>query len=200
MARRTGTESKKGILEAAGEVFSERGYSKTTIREVARRAGISVGTIYLYFGHKEELYVELIREQMDAFITHMDTFRDQEPLDALRSLIHSYLGYAIKKTKLISMHIKEYDLELKKPFKKVSFNAQKHLIMDILKKGMGEGLFRKEINPEMTAVLMISSLKGLVLAHLSHEIMDLKKHGDSLYEVLMHGIMIKGETENNACS
>src|SRR3989338_6150138 len=53
MNRRTAEESKESIIEAAVKVFSEKGYSQTTIREVAREAGISVGGVYIYFKNKE---------------------------------------------------------------------------------------------------------------------------------------------------
>jgi len=118
MSKRTAQESRKIILEAANEVFSERGYSRATIRNVAKKAGISVGGIYLYFQNKEELYVGLYRNQLDNFIRHTETLRQEKPLAALRSLIHSYMNYAVKQAKLVSMHIKEYDLEIKKPLKK----------------------------------------------------------------------------------
>jgi AcrR family transcriptional regulator len=95
MNRRKATESKKIILEAASEVFAERGYSGTTIREVARRAGISIGGIYIYFQNKEGLYFELTRDQMETFRKHTEMLRDKEPLAALKALIEYYLDYAI---------------------------------------------------------------------------------------------------------
>jgi TetR/AcrR family fatty acid metabolism transcriptional regulator len=48
------------ILDAASRVFSERGYHRTTVRDVARAAGIADGTIYLYFSSKQELLLALI--------------------------------------------------------------------------------------------------------------------------------------------
>ena len=50
------------ILKAAFEVFSEHGFAQARLDEVARRAGIAKGTIYLYFSDKEALFVELLRE------------------------------------------------------------------------------------------------------------------------------------------
>ena len=67
MNRRTAKESKESILEAAIKVFSEKGYSQTTIREVAKRAGISVGGVYIYFKNKEEIYFTLLKYLLDEF-------------------------------------------------------------------------------------------------------------------------------------
>ena len=47
------------ILDAAGARFQRFGYSKTTMEEVAADAGISKGTIYIYFQNKEDIFLEL---------------------------------------------------------------------------------------------------------------------------------------------
>jgi len=49
------------LLEAAVEVFVERGYSATRLEDVARRAGVTKGTMYLYFTNKEALFKEVVR-------------------------------------------------------------------------------------------------------------------------------------------
>lgn len=49
------------LLEAALEQFVERGYAATRLEDVARRAGVSKGTLYLYFENKEELFKAVVR-------------------------------------------------------------------------------------------------------------------------------------------
>jgi len=49
------------ISEAAFEVFTEKGYAATRVDEVAKRAGVSKGLLYLYFKTKEELFKAVIR-------------------------------------------------------------------------------------------------------------------------------------------
>lgn len=53
--RRDPEASRAAILEAAGEVFNERGYARATIREIARRAGVTHGLVMRHFGSKEQL-------------------------------------------------------------------------------------------------------------------------------------------------
>lgn len=55
------------IMEAAKAVFFEKGYFGSTIDEIAKRAGISKGTVYLYFKNKDELYVSLMLPMVDEF-------------------------------------------------------------------------------------------------------------------------------------
>jgi len=52
------------ILSAALESFAERGFAATRIEDVAARAGISKGTLYLYFDGKEELFKAVVRQAL----------------------------------------------------------------------------------------------------------------------------------------
>jgi AcrR family transcriptional regulator len=52
------------ILAAALESFAERGFAATRLEDVAARAGISKGTLYLYFKSKEELFKAVVRETL----------------------------------------------------------------------------------------------------------------------------------------
>jgi AcrR family transcriptional regulator len=169
MNRRGPETSRKCILEAAEQLFAETGYANTTIRSVAGRAGLSVGTIYLYYGNKEELYSELFRHQLESFSAMTEPLREKEPLAAISGLIDSYLDYSIKKAKLVSMQIKEHDLEIKKPLKRAFFDSQKRLIADILEKGVRKKIFRK-MDCRATASVIFYCLRGMILAQLSGDL------------------------------
>mgnify|MGYP004707043205 CR=1 FL=1 len=57
----------KRILEAAVEVIAEKGLHETTIDEIAQRAGVAKGTVYLYFKNKESLLASLMQVGLEAF-------------------------------------------------------------------------------------------------------------------------------------
>jgi len=52
------------LLAAALEQFVERGFAATRLEDVARSAGVSKGTLYLYFANKEELFKAVVRESI----------------------------------------------------------------------------------------------------------------------------------------
>ncbi|MDQ6717295.1 MAG: TetR/AcrR family transcriptional regulator [Gemmatimonadota bacterium] len=56
------------IIDAALEVFGKKGLARTRLEDIAVRAGVSKGTIYLYFENKEALFKEMIRETSIAAI------------------------------------------------------------------------------------------------------------------------------------
>ena len=62
------------ITAAALELFVERGYAATRLEDVAARAGVSKGTLYLYFANKEELFKAVVRE---ALVARLVEFRSQ---------------------------------------------------------------------------------------------------------------------------
>jgi TetR/AcrR family fatty acid metabolism transcriptional regulator len=72
MARRRVDGKRERILEAAVRVFARKGYFAARVSDVARRAGVADGTIYLYFRSKEDLLVSLFDEVMRK---HLDEAR-----------------------------------------------------------------------------------------------------------------------------
>jgi TetR/AcrR family transcriptional regulator, regulator of cefoperazone and chloramphenicol sensitivity len=52
--------TRERIAEAAGEIFSERGYDGTTVRDICQRAGANIAAVNYYFGDKQRLYVEAV--------------------------------------------------------------------------------------------------------------------------------------------
>jgi AcrR family transcriptional regulator len=66
--RRDAERNRQRILAAAAEVFTERGLD-ATLDEVARAAGVGIGTVYRRFPDKESLVSELFRDRIDALVT-----------------------------------------------------------------------------------------------------------------------------------
>ncbi len=110
MNKRSGIESRKKIINAAMDVFSGRGYAEANIREIAKKAGISIGSIYLYFKNKEELYKDIIsdkRREMAA-MTEMTVEQAKSATEALSGFLRLHLEYALKHKEFILLHIREH--------------------------------------------------------------------------------------------
>jgi AcrR family transcriptional regulator len=65
-------KKRQAIIEAASGIFARQGYESTTIAEIASAAGVAVGTVYLYFHNKREIYLatslSLIEEIINALV------------------------------------------------------------------------------------------------------------------------------------
>jgi len=71
-------ETREKILNAAWELFAEKGYFKTNTHDLADRAGVATGSFYGYFNNKKEVVIELIRRFHDeAFEKAFNNFRLQ---------------------------------------------------------------------------------------------------------------------------
>lgn len=79
------------LLDAALELFVEKGFAAARSEEVARRAGVSKGTLYLYYPSKEELFKAVVRQKLTQLIAEgqdlVGSFEGSTS-DLLRLLVH----------------------------------------------------------------------------------------------------------------
>jgi AcrR family transcriptional regulator len=66
---------REAILAAALDEFSTRGFAAARLEDVARRAGVAKGTIYLHFANKEALFQELVRTMLGPLVATLDQLR-----------------------------------------------------------------------------------------------------------------------------
>ena len=65
------------ILAGAGRVISRMGYDAASVSDIAREAGVSKGTIYVYFSGKEDLFEELMEETRERLFTELEAELDR---------------------------------------------------------------------------------------------------------------------------
>jgi len=70
------TTTRDRLLDAAAQVFCERGYEGTTVSEVARRAGLTTGAIYANFKDKADMLLQTIERDSAAVVAEMDAARN----------------------------------------------------------------------------------------------------------------------------
>jgi AcrR family transcriptional regulator len=94
LSRRAPRERRKLILDTADVLFRTRGYDATTLADVARAAGVAVGTVYLSFADKPSLMLGVITERKARLAAIIDeaveTFRPNPPrdlADAIRRIV-----------------------------------------------------------------------------------------------------------------
>jgi AcrR family transcriptional regulator len=58
-------QRRQQLIDAARDLFADKGYHATTVDDITRAAGVAKGTFYLYFREKREVYYQVIREFMD---------------------------------------------------------------------------------------------------------------------------------------
>jgi AcrR family transcriptional regulator len=83
-------QSRTRILAAARKLFAQRGYEETTMQEIVREAGTSIGNAYFYFENKEGLVMALVEEGLRATWTWMDPIIASVEPGPARIAVHVY--------------------------------------------------------------------------------------------------------------
>jgi AcrR family transcriptional regulator len=103
------------ILQAALESFTERGFAATTVEEIRRRSGASVGSIYHHFGGKEgiaaELYVEGLRGYQEGFLRAVEGSDGAEA--GVRALVRHHLRWVERNPQLAHFLMNRRETELR---------------------------------------------------------------------------------------
>jgi AcrR family transcriptional regulator len=95
--QRRAEDRPREICAAALEVFAEKGFAAARLEEIARRAGVSKGTLYLYFKDKEDLFRAVVRDTVApnvVAIRHTAASTDLPFADVVRALRPRFAGLA----------------------------------------------------------------------------------------------------------
>jgi AcrR family transcriptional regulator len=160
--RRLPEERPKQILDAALAVFAERGLAAARLDDIARLAGVSKGTIYLYFANKEELFRGVVRSTVIAFIEQSEAqFQaERDPRRALASWMDGHWAWIRSATypamsRLVASELRDFP-DLHAFYANEVVGRAQRLICDILERGMDDGVFRR-MDP-LVAARMLSAL------------------------------------------
>lgn len=89
---RHGSDKRRQILAGSREVFLSAGFDGASMGEIARAAGVSKGTLYVYFPSKEELFAALVTEECQRTAEAcFDMDADADPREALTQVGHRYI-------------------------------------------------------------------------------------------------------------
>jgi AcrR family transcriptional regulator len=124
-------ERRLRIMETALDLFASKGINKTSSNEIAQKAGVSIGTFYSYFENKKDLFLEILENHLENFITGIYTVNaaDTIPIkDIIKDHIHkAFLTFDIHPSfHKEALVLKFSDTEVKRLFDEVE---QKQLIL-----------------------------------------------------------------------
>ena len=139
------------IMVAAKRVFSDKGFNKTTMEDIAQEAELSPGTLYLYFKNKEELYSSLslrILQYLLIRVEHVSEEQESGPDEKLKHLTEAmYDVYEFDPLIIINMFhlqssetLKNLSPQLMEEIKELSRKSL-GLIAQIFQDGVDQGLF-----------------------------------------------------------
>lgn len=160
--RRLPEERPRQILDAALEVFAERGLADARLEDIAKRAGLSKGTIYLYFANKEELFREVVRGSVIESIARAEAFFESErdPVQALTEWTQGYWAWLRSPVfpamhRMVNSELRNFP-DLAQFYATEVIERAQRLVCGILERGMEAGVFRR--TEPLVASRMLSSI------------------------------------------
>jgi AcrR family transcriptional regulator len=154
-------QRRSDILEAAEELFDEKGFESTTIEEIARRTELSKGTIYLYFKSKDELLLAVCIKGIAGFREELEeAARRKRGLEnKIKAVYLSYIDFFLEVPHVFRVLHDTFTERLRRNLSQDAINLINWTIIEAVRfgsefvqQGMDSGLFRRDVDPYAFAV------------------------------------------------
>ena len=184
------------ILEAAVEVIAENGFFNARVSDIAQRAGVADGTIYLYFKSKDQILMAAISNAFGAFL---DLARSEvksitEPREQLRRLALLHLTSLGSNRNLAIV----FQTELRQSARFLAQFSQHQLkqyfdlIREVVREGQSTGVFRHDLSDKIVANCFFGSLDEMVTSWLlSERDYSLPGAADAVVDVILGGVEVR---------
>jgi TetR/AcrR family fatty acid metabolism transcriptional regulator len=163
---RVASEKYQRILDAAVSVIAEKGFHVARISDIADRAGVADGTIYLYFKNKDEILMAAINSAFDAFVKDARTelAAIQSPSLKLRHLIQMHLGRLGENRNLAIV----FQMELRQSARFLAPFSHQHMVeyfgivRDAIREGQRQNVFREDLDDKIAARCFFGAIEEMV--------------------------------------
>lgn len=165
--------SRSQLLDAAEEVFGDKGFHETTLREVAELAEFSVGSVYSFFQNKDDLFVNVFLRRGAEFLPGMEqaVAAGESPLEQLHRLVDFEVGFFRRHKHFGRLYLRSSAIAAipPSPIKlggalRGNFNRAMDIQADVFARGQERGELR-DGDPQVLARL----LSGLVVTFQLHD-------------------------------
>ena len=160
-------ERREAILNAAIEVFAQKGFHHARVSDVARAAKVADGTIYLYFKSKDDLLISLFEEKMQQIV---ESFREAvccEELarDRLKRFVELHLNMTADHPTLAEVLTVELRQSAKfmREYKAPQFAAYLNLLGEVITYGQERGEIDQAVDPSVARRIIFGALDELSL-------------------------------------
>ncbi len=181
------------ILDAAITVFAEQGFLQSTVAQVARKAGVADGTIYLYFKNKDDILVQFYeyktRQVFDKFRAAVDAGRSAE--QKLHNLVRAHLEEFQKDINMAIVYQAEthQHRRLAQDVIKEMSKWYRDIITEVVELGQEEGTMRRNLYMGLVMRLITGAVDEVINAWIHADgNYDLASMADPLVDLFISGI------------
>ncbi|CCK79292.1 FadR: transcriptional regulator, TetR family [Desulfobacula toluolica Tol2] len=186
------SEKYNKILDSAGAVFAQFGFYKATISQIASRAGVADGTVYLYFKNKEDILYQFISFKTNSVFKKINAAveKGRNAEEKLRQLIRSHMDEFQKDKNMAIIFQSEvrYFRDIQFQIKDIS-KMYLELLSDIIEQGQIEGAFRQDLFVGLVKRFIPGAVEGVISTWVSADGgYDLVSMADPLVDLYLTGI------------
>jgi AcrR family transcriptional regulator len=173
--KREKDQRRSAILNAARKLFFEKGFRYVTVENIARKAELSKGSIYLYFSSKEEIYTQILLNDIDKFNKKSSLIfqNGKSAAELVMDFAFIYVDFFLNDRELFRimmtfmLHTEDMNLAetVNQHIIEVTNNTVK-IIETILQQGIEKGEFPSDINLRLSRNAMWGLLNGIISLHL----------------------------------
>ncbi len=162
-SRQTQKEATRNrVIDAARELFDTQGYQGTTIREIARHARVSVGSVFTTFASKGEILSQVMEDRLDGLYAELDRVVPNlrgSTSDRLRSIFAIHFSFEARRTRLFLAHIAAaYDWTLPPAARPMGRNPRLiGIIRECVAKGIADGDVCPSVEPQEAVDLLMAA-------------------------------------------
>jgi len=154
------------VLESAVSIFAQKGHRKTTMLEIAEKAGVAEGTIYEYFKNKQDLLYSIPKGKFLVYQARLKRmFEPKDPLEKLRAFIGEYFRIFSSDSEFLTIFL--CDIKLNKQFYNteafIAFLNTNEMLYEILNEGKESGVFRSDLNNRVFRNLFLGTFSHLAI-------------------------------------
>jgi AcrR family transcriptional regulator len=156
------------IMEAAEELFAEKGFDGTSVRDVANKAGVNLAMISYYFGSKEKLMESLFRYRGEFTKMQLVSMIENKQLSSLEkvyNLIDNYIARLIKQQCFYKIMVREQMTDLKGTMTQLIHELKKtnqELVKRLIHEGQRKGDFKKNVDIPLMMATLIGTTNHIV--------------------------------------
>lgn len=154
--------TRRRVIDAARELFEAKGYQETTIREIARQAGVSVGSVFTNFSCKGDVLSQVMADRLDALYAELDRVMPHlrgSTADRICTLFSIHYAFESARTRLFLAHIAAaFDWSLtpeSRPYGRTP--RLKQMIRDLVTDGIPRGDVDSAIDPDVVTDALMAS-------------------------------------------
>ncbi|HEU5358636.1 MAG TPA: TetR/AcrR family transcriptional regulator [Gemmatimonadales bacterium] len=190
------------ILDAAAKVFGENGFARARLEDVAREAGVSKGTVYLYFDGKETLFREMVRAKIVSAVATAEEFARAYTGSARELMVEMVRGYwrlmreeeMVRISRLCVSELGCFPELAKFYYDEVILRARR-LIETVMERGVRSGEFRPVANnflPRGLPMLVIQAAQAqCFFTGLDADRLSDQQVFDGVVDLLLHGVLAR---------